>query len=93
MNTFYFLSVLCLQSRCLFAIYFAKHYKLFSETSAISHSTAYLKNFFFFTFFDHSMVKKVLFWVEVFETDILTDLHVLRSPENENRIFTPRERN
>ena len=33
------------------------------------------------------MVEQVLFWVQIYETEILMDLHVLRSPESENHIF------
>ena len=39
-----------------------------------------------FTFF-YLSVEKVLFWGQIFEMEILMDLHVLRSPESENHIF------
>ena len=33
------------------------------------------------------MVKKVLFYCQFVKIGILTDLHILRSPESENHIF------
>ena len=33
------------------------------------------------------MVEKVLFWDQIFEIDILMDLHNLRFPEFENHTF------
>ena len=34
------------------------------------------------------MVEKVLHWGQIFEMEILMDLHVLVSPESENHIFS-----
>ena len=34
------------------------------------------------------MVEKVLIWNQIFEMEILINLHVLRSPESENHIFS-----
>ena len=34
------------------------------------------------------MVEKELFWSQIFDKDILMDLHVLRSPESENLTFS-----
>ena len=34
------------------------------------------------------MAEKELFWGQIFEMEILMDLHVLRSPESENHIFS-----
>ena len=33
-------------------------------------------------------IEKVLFWGQIFEVEILNDLHVLRSLESENHIFS-----
>ena len=41
----------------------------------------------FFTF-SYLKVEKVLFLGQIFEMEILMDLHVLRSPESENLIFS-----
>ena len=41
----------------------------------------------FFIISDTHMVEKVLFLSQIFEKDILMDLHVLRSRESENHIF------
>ena len=42
----------------------------------------------FFIFFLLSKVEKVMFWGQIFEMEILMDLHVLRSPESEKHIFS-----
>ena len=34
------------------------------------------------------MVEKILFFCQIFESEILMDLHVLRSPESENPVFS-----
>ena len=33
-------------------------------------------------------MEKVLFWGQIFEMEVLMDLHVLRSPDSENQIFS-----
>ena len=33
------------------------------------------------------MIKKMLFWGQIFKTEILVDLYVLRSPESKNQQF------
>ena len=38
--------------------------------------------------FSYLYVEKVLFLSQIFEVEILMDLHVLRSPESENHIFS-----
>ena len=42
----------------------------------------------YFTFFYPYILEKVLFLVQIFETEILMDLHILRSPESEDHIFS-----
>ena len=37
---------------------------------------------------NHVIVEKALFWGQIFEMEILMDLHVLRTPESENHIFS-----
>ena len=41
----------------------------------------------FITFYYPYMVEKVLILSQILKMEILIDLHVLRSPESENRIF------
>ena len=43
---------------------------------------------FIFTFSYPYIVEKVLFLNQIFKMEILMDLHVLRSPESENHIFS-----
>ena len=42
----------------------------------------------FFFIFSYLQVEKVLFLVQIFEVEILMDLHVLRSSESEKHIFS-----
>ena len=48
----------------------------------------YFNNNFLISFSYPYKVKKVMFWSRIFEMEILMDLHVLRSPESENHIFS-----
>ena len=34
------------------------------------------------------MIEKVLFWGQIFEIEILMDLHVMKTPESKNQIFS-----
>ena len=45
-------------------------------------------NYRLFYFFNQVMVMKALFLDQIFEMEILIDLHVLRSPESESHIFS-----
>ena len=40
------------------------------------------------TFPTHVMVEKVLFLGQILKMEILMDLHIMRSPESENHIFS-----
>ena len=42
----------------------------------------------FLLFLTHVVVEKVLFLSQIFEMKLLTDSHVMRSPESKNRIFS-----
>ena len=49
----------------------------------------YLKlNYYYYFAFSYLQVEKVLFLCQIFEVEIFMDLHVLRSPESENHIFS-----
>ena len=41
----------------------------------------------FLVTFSLVMVEKILFWGQIFEMEILMDLHVMRSPESENHFY------
>ena len=52
------------------------------------HSVNYIITFFIFTSLYPCMIQKVFILGQFFEMQILMDLHVLKSPESENDIFS-----
>ena len=65
--------------------YFKQYCFLYSKKSM--KVTLFFENTFLFSV-THAMVEKILFLDQIFEMEISMDLHIMRSPESENHIFS-----
>ena len=71
-----------------YKLFFGKKLQKIPDTQRIRQNIATLSQIFFFTISYPCMIEKVLALGEIFEVEILIDLHSLKFPHSKNHTFS-----